>query len=183
MSNVARRLSREFFQLNGFFVGGGHPFFVLKPSPRHSLRHSTEAKVAPPFILDRKNIISISTAAVTVRTWHTEQLFPSVIINNPDAYSFEDSSAEEARKFFPEGDLRKILIISRFPKNRQVREKSIALLSKRGIDNAIEFETILTYLTGYMKTNINYTENDMLQLIRLLKCYGLLRGPQLELFR
>ncbi len=171
MPNVVRRLSREFFQLNGFFVKGEHPFFVLNPS--------SKAKGALPFILKRENITSISRAAVIVRTWHTEQIFPSVIINNPEVYSFKGLST----KFFSEGDFKKILIISRFPKNRQVREKSIALLSKSGIDNTIEFETILTYLTGYVETNINYTENDMLQLIRLLKCYGLLRGPQLELFR
>ena len=47
----------------------------------------------------------------------------------------------------------------------------------------IEFPVVLSALIDRVEKNRNYQRSDVLQLIRVLKAHGMLREPQLELFR
>ena len=50
------------------------------------------------------------------------------------------------------------------------------------IDGVVSFETILRELSASVETNRNYEKSDILQVIRLLKCYDLIKDDQLDLF-
>jgi len=59
----------------------------------------------------------------------------------------------------------------------------LALLRSKGIDAVIPFRTILIELIKATEVNRNYQKSDLLQIIRILKNYDLIKEPQLELFK
>ena len=77
----------------------------------------------------------------------------------------------------------KILVIPALPQGEQARAESIALLRSKGIDAVILFRTMLVDLVTRVEANRNYQKSDLLQIIRILKNYDLVREPQLELFK
>ena len=61
--------------------------------------------------------------------------------------------------------------------------ESIELLRGKGLDAVIPFHTMLADLIDQIEVNRNYQKSDLLQIIRILKNYGFLKEPQLELFK
>jgi len=57
------------------------------------------------------------------------------------------------------------------------------MLREKGIDGVIMFRTMLLDLAAHVDVNKNYEKSDLLQMLRILKNYDLLRDAQLELFR
>ena len=51
------------------------------------------------------------------------------------------------------------------------------------VDAAIAFPMILQDLLSRVEVNRDYQKSEVLQTLRILKNYGLLRDPQMELFR
>lgn len=175
MSDVSKELVRVFFELNGFFVKSDASL-LIKKTPAGKFRPGN-------FLLSIDELNKIQQAIVDVKAWHTEVFFPSVITSSADMFKFlEPENLKTAEKFFGTKNFKKIIVVSKFPTVRETLKKSGAILKQGGIDHGIEFPTILTYLTNYVKTNINYVTSDMLQLIRIFKCYDLYSSPQLDLF-
>ncbi len=56
------------------------------------------------------------------------------------------------------------------------------MLKERGIDGVITFGTMLMELARSVDVNRNYGKSDLLQIMRLLKNYDLIRDEQLDLF-
>jgi hypothetical protein len=75
----------------------------------------------------------------------------------------------------------KLLVVPGWPRDAKTREKSIELLRAKGVDGVISFRSILQELIATVQTNRNYQKSDLLQILRLLKNYELLKEPQLEL--
>ena len=88
---------------------------------------------------------------------------------------------EEARRLVGGDGLLKILVIPGLPRDAKLRERSIELLRAKGVDGVISFRDILQSLLASVQTNRNYQKSDLLQILRLLKNYDLLKEPQLEL--
>jgi hypothetical protein len=87
------------------------------------------------------------------------------------------------RAFAAGGTPLKILVIPALPQQAAAREESISLLKAKGIDAVIPFYTILAELVAAVEPNRNYYKSDLLQMLRILKNYDLLKDPQLELFK
>jgi hypothetical protein len=87
------------------------------------------------------------------------------------------------RAFGKDGAPLKILVVPALPQAAGARDESIALLRSKGVDAVIPFRTMLTELINETEVNRNYQKSDLLQIIRILKNYDLLKGPQLELFK
>ena len=175
MADVSGELVKIFFELNGFFVGEGMNLLV---------RRARSAKTPPGnFVLSLSDIEEVQLAMVDVKAWHAEVFFPSVIKASPELFTFlKRENLERAENFSGSKNFRKITVVSRLPSVKGTLKKSVALLKEKGIDHVIEFSVILGYLVNEVKTNVNYVENDYLQLIRIFKCHDFYRAPQLELF-
>ena len=65
---------------------------------------------------------------------------------------------------------------------QELRDKAIEVLRGKGVDGVISFKTMLWELASRVETHRNYEKSTVLQVIRLLKNYDLLKEPQLELF-
>ena len=175
MSDVSKELVTVFFELNGFFVKRDTSLLIRKTHPGRTRSGN--------FVLSVEDINKIQQAIVDAKPWHTEVFFPSVITSSAEIFNFlEQEKLKEAERFFETNNFKKIIVVSKLPTVKETLKKSVVTLKQGGIDHAIEFSTILAYLTNYVKTNVNYVTSDLLQLIRIFKCYGFYRPPQLELF-
>jgi hypothetical protein len=74
-----------------------------------------------------------------------------------------------------------VLVISEASVIEPLWLKTEEMLRQNGVDHIIEFPTILGFLISYVEVNINYVESETLQLLRLLKRYGMVKSQQLEL--
>ena len=72
--------------------------------------------------------------------------------------------------------------LPRLPASGDLKDQAITLLREKGIDGVISFETMLTDLIARVDINRNYEKSDLLQTIRILKNYGLLKDSQLDFF-
>jgi hypothetical protein len=89
---------------------------------------------------------------------------------------------------FPEdpGDdtagLTRILVLPALPTAEPFRSQSVELLKARGVDAIISFRAMLLDLLDKVEVNQSYSKSSVLQVMRILKNYDLLRDMQLEMF-
>jgi hypothetical protein len=192
MSAVSETIVREYFELHEFlvrqhrkYVGQTRPeedddidFFVLNPQPQ------TPA-VALPFVLGSSDLAYIERAIVVVKGWHTGTFSSAVLAHAPEIFRFVEPKVfqQAARAFGKAGDPLKVLVVPALPQATDARDESIALLRSKGIDAVIPFRTMLADLVSETQVNRNYQKSDLLQIIRILKNYDLMREPQMELFK
>jgi len=190
MSAVDENIVREFFELNGFLVCQRRKYIV---QARHKsadeevdlivLNTAAAAGDAPPteFEITSKTISQVSRAVVAVKGWHTGVFAPGLLANQPKIFRFvEKRVIEEAERLVGGDGLLKILIVPGLPRDVKTRQRSIEVLRSRGVDGVISFKSILQELIGSVAKNHNYQKSDLLQILRLLKNYELLKEPQME---
>jgi hypothetical protein len=120
-----------------------------------------------------------------VKGWHTETFSPAVVTRAQELFRFvEPKMFQQAAQAFGQDRVPlKILVVPALPHDAQTRDQSIALLRSKGIDAVIPFRTMLVDLVARVEANRNYQKSDLLQIIRILKNYELVKEPQLELFK
>jgi hypothetical protein len=190
MAGVSETIVREFFELHDFVVRQYRKyvaamrdddevdFLVLNPAP-------APGNGALPFVLESEDLKRVERALVVIKAWHTETFGPGVLTSNPELFRFlEKKSFQQALTAFGEGKSpMKIMVIPALPHDAQLREKSLEFIRSKGIDAVISFRTILAEVLNQVEPNRNYQKSDLLQTLRILKQYGFLRDPQLELFK
>ena len=199
MAGFDENLVREYFELNGFFVRQLHKYqvhsrrkraeeqidlLVFNPSPKPS-----EGAIGA-FQIFSSDLPKISQALVVVKGWHTSRLTPSMLRSGSKISDFLDSEVESAKENFfsnleedaAKGPLAHILVLPGLPASEPLRGQTIELLRARGVDAILSFPTILENLLHHVETNLSYQKSDVLQMIRLLKLYDMIKPPQLELF-
>jgi hypothetical protein len=191
MSSVSETIVREYFELNEFLVRQHRKyiaqtkreeddidFFVLNP-------HAATRDGELPFVLSSAELKFIERAIVVVKGWHTETFSSARLASTPEIFRFVGTKVfqQAARVFGENGAPLKILVIPALPQSEQARAESIALLRAKGIDAVLPFRTMLADLVRQTEVNRNYQKSDLLQVIRILKNYDLLKDPQLELFK
>src|SRR5437773_730402 len=138
-----------------------------------------------PFVLASPDLAFIERAVVVVKGWHTETFSSARLEHAPKIFRFVEPKVfqQAARAFGKEGTPLKILVVPALPRGAQAHDQSIALLRSKGIDAVIPFRTMLADLVSETEANRNYQKSDLLQIVRILKNYDLLKEPQLELFK
>ncbi|MBM3891740.1 MAG: hypothetical protein FJ388_21710 [Verrucomicrobia bacterium] len=192
MSAVGESIVREFFEQHGFLVSQQRKYAVVAREKTADeeidfLVHNPHADLAagPPanFILAPEDLRRVARAIVVVKPWHTERFGPSVLSKKQLLKFVEKRSLDAAdRRLGHDGPLLKLLVVPELPAGEALKSKAIELLRAAGVDGVIIFRTMLLELIASVEPNRNYSKSDLLQIIRLLKLYHLLKGPQLELF-
>lgn len=191
MSSVSETIVREYFELHEFLVRQPRKyiaqtkredddidFFVLNP-----LAQKREEDT--PFVLSSPDLAFIARAIVVVKGWHTETFSSARLASTPEIFRFVGAKTfQNAARVFGEGGTPlKILVVPALPQAAEAREQSIAVLRSKGVDAVIPFHTMLTDLVERTEVNRNYQKSDLLQVIRILKNYGFIKDPQMELFK
>jgi len=181
MASVNEQIVREYFEALGFFIIQPNKHQVVA---RH--KHDAEeidllitrpgpAGVANPpkaVVWGAKELSKVQRAVVSIRGWHTDRFSPAT----------ELPVIKEARKVLGPGSVTKILCVSDLAASAAPQEEALAIMRENGIDGVLSFRTMLLELIENLEVSKNYEKSDLIQTLRILKTYDLLKDAQLELF-
>lgn len=192
MASVNEQIVREYFETLGFFVTQPNKHQV---AARHKLdSEEIDLLVARPgsagvfntpkeVVWGAPELSKVQRAIVSIRGWHTDRFSPATLKKNPDIFRFAELAVmKEARKTLGAGSITKILCLSDLAAASAPQDETLTLLRQGGIDGVLSFRTMLLELVESVDIAKNYEKSDLLQTLRLLKTYDLLRDGQLDLF-
>jgi hypothetical protein len=203
MAGFDENIVREYFELNGFFVRQLRKYLVQSRKKR--VDEEIDLVVYNPnapmdgvpsgFQLFSADMAKIRRAVVVVKAWHTSRFTPAMLKSSSRVFDFlKKDVLNKAETYFsfdgsevdPEvvgsGGFTKILVLPSLPTSDPQRSESIELLKERGVDGIITFSTILENLLRNVEVNHSYQKSDLLQLMRILKIYDMVKEPQMNLF-
>jgi hypothetical protein len=196
MSAIDEGIVREYFEQNGFLVRQPRKYqvaarrktgdeevdlVVFNPAWQRSARK-------PGFFLFSNELPFVRQAVVAVKGWHTGVFTPTMLKSSPEIFGFlEEKVLKDVTRFFPPaaaddpaGGFTKILVLPSLPTAEPFRSQSVELLKEHGVDAIISFRAMLLDLLDKVEVNQNYTKNDTLQVMRILKNYDLLKDTQMD---
>jgi hypothetical protein len=191
MASVSEWIVREYFEQQGYMVIQPCKYFVTGRPKRideeidliadHPL--ITEQRLPDTMLWSAKDLKTVPRAVVGVYGWHTERVYPAMLAHIPEIARFAgvDAVRSAARRLGQSG-FAKVLCLPKLPVSEKLRDDTLDLLKQKGIDGVLLFRTMLLELLEGVDTNKNYEKSDLLQILRILKNYDLLKAPQLELF-
>ena len=207
MSGFDENIVREYFELNGFLVRQLRKYrvqtgkkraaeeidlVVFNPDPNAAVE-----RPASGFQLFSKDMPTIRRAIVVVKAWHHSRCTPAMLKSHSKSFDFlKKEVLQQAETYFrmdaeevaedlqlDASSLSKILVVPGLPAGDPQRTEIIRLLQERGVDGIIAFSTILENLLRRVEVNHSYPKSDLLQLMRILKFYDMVKEPQLALFQ
>ena len=142
----------------------------------------------PDFLLFSNELPNIHRAVIVVKGWHTGRFTPTMLKSSPEIFGFlEENVLKDVNRFFPPATednpavgFTKILVLPSLPTAEPFRSQSVELLKEHGVDAIISFRAMLLDLLDKVEVNQNYTKNDTLQVMRILKNYDLLKDTQMD---
>jgi len=185
------QIVREYFEMLGFFVIQPNKYQVAarKKTADEEIdmlicRPEGDAGTLPDHGLwGAGELHEVDKALVSVRGWHTDRFSPAVLDKSPELFRFADDDVlKKAGVFLGEGPLAKIMCISGLPASKTLQQQVLDSLSDRGVNGVVTFRNMLQELAADIDVKHNYEKSDVLQMLRILKNYDLLREPQMELF-
>ncbi len=203
MAGFDENIVREYFELNGFFVRQLRKYLVQSRKKRGDeevdlVVYNPNAPVdgvPAGFQLFSADMAKIRRAIVVVKAWHTSRFTPAMlksssrvfdylkkdVLNKAETYfSFDESEVDP--ESVDTGGFTKILVLPSLPTSDPQRTESIELLKEGGVDGIITFGTILENLLRNVEVNHSYQKSDLLQLMRIMKIYDMVKEPQMNLF-
>jgi hypothetical protein len=191
MSAVSEWIAREYFEQLGFLTS--QPYKYISSSRHKKADEELDLLVVHPQVNEHRppehmiwtteDLGNVARAVVGVRGWHTERIYATTLEQTPEISQFASQLVRNAASVrLGSGPVAAVLCLPELPASGALKEKTLKALRDRGIDGVLSFKTMLTELVGMVKTNRNYDKSDLLQILRILKNYELLREPQLELF-
>ena len=192
MSAVSEWIVREYFESLGFLVRQPTKYQVSARSKLAeeeidllAVNPNPVEEARPEGILwGAHELRGVARAVIGVRGWHTERFSPAVIELSPEIFRFaEESTIKKIAQELGPGPVAKILCLPELPAAGPLRTQAMALFKDKGIDGVILFRTMLLELAERIDVNKNYEKSDVMQILRILKNYDLLKDAQLELFK
>ena len=200
MSGFDENIVREYFELNGFFVRQLRKYQVQSRKKRideeidmliYNPKASADEAINN-FQLFSQDVASIRQAIIVVKPWHSSKFTPAILRSETKVFDFlKKEVLNKASDYFNLNEIeltketqsfKKILVIPSLPSGEPHRSESITLLKEQGIDGIISFATILESLIRNIEVNQSYQKSDLLQLLRILKIYNMLKEPQMTFF-
>lgn len=191
MAAVNESIVREYFEMNGFLVNQPNKYSV--PGRQKNVEEEADLFVINPTVVEHRlpekmvwttdDLRTVSKAVVGIRGWHTGRLYVSTLEQTPEILRFANSNSMKfASKILGNGPVARVLCLPRFPASGELKDKTIQMLKDNGVDGVIFFGMVLNELVEYVDTNKNYDKSDLLQILRLMKCYDLVKDDQMDFF-
>ncbi|MCZ7591187.1 MAG: hypothetical protein M5U15_03085 [Kiritimatiellae bacterium] len=190
MPGVNEAITREYFESLGFLVLQPHKHLVTARSKRPEeeidfilVKPDASEEAPEDFVLTGRTLRNVGRAVVSVRGWHSDRVSPALLKLSPELVRFaQEPALRSVRKQIGEGPLFRILCLSDLPATAALRKGAQHVMREAGVDGVLLFPTMLRELIREIDKRKNYDKSDLLQTLRILKNYGLLRDEQLELF-
>lgn len=203
MSQFDENLVREYFELNGFFV---RQLSRYAPKPKKRMEDGlldllmvnptfkeTNSQLGS-FQLFAGEVALLPSAYVVIKGWRASKFTPATLKSNARTLDFikkevvgkatslfdlEEPFSEEFHAF---SNYKRILVLPHLPTSDPQRSECIRMLQDCGVEGVITFGTILEKILRSVDVTPSYQRSDLLQLVRVLKIYDMIRQPQLQLF-
>ena len=192
MSAVSEWIVREYLEALGCLVQQPRKYTVVARSKRPDeemdlIAFNPHASGKPPadkILWGITEMRQVRAALIGVRGWHSERFTPGSMELSPAIFRFaEDDVVHQAEHLLGTGPVTKILCVPGLSPDPDLQRQALRMIREKGIDGVLSFRTILLDLAAMVDTNRIYEKSDILQLLRILKSYGLLRGAQMDLFK
>jgi len=191
MSAVNEQIVREYFEHLGFLVNQPCKYVSIGRNKR--IEEELDLLVSHPQVLEHvvptemiwtsADLKNIRRAVVGVRGGHSERFYAGTYEQAPEILKFAERAARLAGAARLGGEpLAVILCIPELPVSEELQIKTLEGLKERGVDGVITFRTMLLELVSSVRVNRNYEKSDLLQILRILKAYHIVKDPQLEFF-
>ena len=192
MSSVNEWMVREYLESLGFLVRQPRKYQVVARSKNiHEeidlLAVNPAIRAGQPLpkakIWGAAELAQVSCAVVAVRGWHTEKFTAAMLASSPEIYRFAEPEAIRAVETeLGQAAPAKILCMADLPTDPDPRAEALGFLKSRGIDGVILFRPMLLELAERVDVKKTYEKSDLLQILRILKNYDLLKSGQMDLF-
>jgi len=193
MASVNEWMVREYLEALGFLVRQPRKYQVVARSKGiHEevdlLAVNPLAKAGAAFPEDMlwgaRELAQVPGVIVAVRGWHSERFTAAMLASSPEIYRFaEPDSVRAAAAEMGMDPPAKVLCMADLPADPDQRAEALEFLRSQGIDGVILFRPMLLELTERVDVKKTYEKSDLLQILRILKNYDLLRSGQMDLFR
>ena len=193
MSSVNEWIVREYLEAVGFLVRQPRKYQVVARSK--GLHEEVDLLAVNPGLKTpgplpkaklwgAAELAQVACAVVAVRGWHSEKFTAAMLASSPEIYRFtEPESIRAAEADLGLAQPARILCMADLPADHDQRVEALGFLKSRGIDGVILFRTMLLDLAAHVDVNRNYEKSDLLQVLRILKNYDLLKDAQMDLFK
>ena len=205
MSGFDENIVREYFELNGFFVRQVPKYSIQ--SRKKNVSEVVALLINKPDVIKDQTITnfqlfsadmeSIQKAVVVVRSWYLSELSPELLKSSSKLFNFLKKNVfNQSEEYFSKESFENdkiwesvsksysnIIVLPGLPSNDPHRSESIEILKANGIDGIITYSTVLESLLRQVQANIIYQKSDLLQLMRILKIYNMVKDPQMTLFQ
>ena len=191
MSSVNEWVVREYFEALGYLVI--QPCKYIPSGRPKKIEEEIDLVVFNPLVTEPvrsermvwtgDDLRGVPRAVVSVYGWHTDRFTPAMLERIPEILRFaSEESLRHAERLAGTRELARILCLPQLPASDVLRENTLTMLRQKGVDGVLLFRTMLLELIDSVDKNRNYEKSDLLQIIRILKNYNLLKDRQLELF-
>jgi hypothetical protein len=192
MASVNEWIVREYLESLGFLVRQPQKYQVVaRAKGAHeqvdllALNPAVAETVSLPdtMLWGARELAQVSCAVLTVRGWHSERFTAAMLASSPEIYRFaEPESVHAAEVDLGRKQPAKILCMADLPSDTESRNEALEFLKSQGIDGVILFRPMLLELAEHVDVKKVYEKSDLLQIMRILKNYDLLKTGQMDLF-
>lgn len=200
MAAIDEWIVREYFELNGFYTRQWRGDFPAQRTKKSGERvnltvlnpHWQEGSPPPQQLLFGSELERIGRAVVAIRLWQIPRNSPGTARASAEVLKFlQGEVLRRADDLFPITDAGrdeqtmpclKILVLPALPTHEPSRSEAVKLLNAHGIDCLLSFRSLLQDVISRIDLQHGYQNTDLLQILRVLKNYDMLKSPQLELF-
>ncbi len=202
VAGVDEVIVREYFEGNGFLVRQLRKYQVQARAKRSDEEIDLlvynpayrETTARPSLMLYSNELPLIHRAIVFIKAWHSQRFTPGTLRGSADLAKFlEKDVLKQASELFQVEDsaveklgvehFYKLLVIPSLPTHEPHKSQSLEMLREAGVDAVVSFRAILQDLVAKVEVNYHYQKSDVLQILRLLKNYDMIKSPQMELFQ
>lgn len=134
-----------------------------------------------PGIWGVRELGRVKALSVAVKGWHTDRFTPAMVSGTPELWRFAGGEAMAAAAgALGEERPAPVLFLADLPPGREERAAAVEALTSRGVEGIVPFRTMLFDLLDRVDVKRNYVKSDAMQMLRILKAYGMTRPRQME---
>ncbi len=191
-------IAREYLELNGFVT---MPLRKGRSQSKRSQKNEGLDLYArnmkfvagdrePSFLLFSSELRHLKSAVICVRGWHGEKAALASMSNGADMLKYLEANVlKKVEKWFEfehwrelgESEFpKRILVAPVFPTQEVYRAQIVAALKEKGVDGILSFKTMLLDIIDKVDTRQVYPKSDLLQLLRTLKTFDLVKDSQMN---
>ena len=188
---IESELVKIFFEVNGFYVKShtqgstGLPkkagiYSILDIFNSRKPEHGNYS-----FQLFASDIPKIEKAQVLIRSHHSQKTNLKMLKSSAKLFALikkDINTFANDKPFSPESSFN-ILVTPGFPTDTEQRNDLEKELKLYNVDYVLSYRTVFENILKEIDLNQKYAKDSPLEILRLLKIYDLIKGPQLELFQ